>query len=116
MDDILRGLVKALAKEVANELRSPDDNEWVSQHGSPLGPRVHCRAVRGRVERGLPDATINRGPRGKLFRMTKSALVEEMRIRGQKRPLAKATAADQEAVTEPPTGVKERLLRKLGRA
>ena len=111
MDDILGRLVKELAKELAQELRSTSNEEWVSQHGSPLGPRVHCAAVRGRVERGFPDASINR----KRFLMTKEALVEEMRLRGQKRPLAKTTAPVPETVTDTPNGVKERLLRKLGR-
>jgi hypothetical protein len=116
LDEILGRFGKAfaqeVAKELAKELRAAND-EWVSQINSPLGPRVHCSMVRRRVARGLPDAVID----GKRFLMTREALVEEMRARGMKRPLAKTEPEGAaEAVAEPPTGVKARLLRKLGRA
>jgi hypothetical protein len=107
-----REFAKEVAKELAKELRSAND-EWISQVGSPLGPRVHCSAVRKRFERGLPDAVID----GKRFLMTREALIEEMRARGLKRPLAKAEpVAPSAAESEPPTGVRARLMKKLGRA
>jgi hypothetical protein len=112
VDGILKAFANELAAALAKELRASND-EWVSQVNSPLGPRVHCSMVRRRVARGLPDAVID----GKRFLMTREALVDEMRSRGMKRPLAKAEPASAAAhEPEPPTGVKARLLRKLGRA
>lgn len=119
MNDILGRFGKAfaaeVAKELAKELRSANDDGWVSQDKSSMPARVHCAAVRRRVESGLPDAMID--VKLKRFLMTKDAMLEEMRARGQKRPLAKTAARSaSEPESGPPTGVRERIMKKLGRS
>jgi hypothetical protein len=105
--------IKMLAKAVVAELRSANDDGWVSQHGSLLGPRRHCAIVRRRVEAGDAEATIKPAP-DRQFLLSRAAYAEEMRGMGVARPPVKALPAA--AGPDEDTGVKLRLLRKLGRA
>jgi hypothetical protein len=113
LDDILGRLGKAfaaeVARELAKELRAANDDGWVSQANSPLGPRRHCRAVRRRMGEGRLDCTRD----GKLYLMTRDALREEMLRLGHCEPTVKAIPVEGD---EPTTSVRARLLRKLGRA
>lgn len=112
MDDILGRFGKAfaaeIARELANQLRAANEDGWVSQANSPLGPRRHCAAVRRRIGRGAIDCIID----GKRYLMTRDALHEELLSLGKPRPTVKAIPVD----VEPTTSVRSRLLRKLGRS
>lgn len=111
VEEILgKWFVTELAKEIAKELRASNDG-WVSQVGSPLGPRRHCAAVRRRLERGDPGASH---PDKKRFLLSREALVEEMQTLGVAKPLVKTDPGGFEPV-EAETTVRDRLLRKLGR-
>jgi hypothetical protein len=47
---------------------------WVDQHGSPLGPKRHCAAVRRRVATGLGGAAVV----GRRMLLSPEALAEEL--------------------------------------
>jgi len=46
--------LRALAQDAAK----CDPSELIDQHASPLGPRRHCTAVKRRVAKGQPGASI----------------------------------------------------------
>lgn len=63
-----------------------DDDDWVDQSRSDLQPRLHCAAVRRRLEEGLGGATIKH----RRHLLTRAALREEM-MRSPKPGLRKTT-------------------------
>ena len=82
-------LIDAIAEAVVAKLASTT-HRMVSQHGSPLGPRIHRKAVKRRLERGLPGAAIS--PDGRRFMLTHEALAEE--LAGDKRAAEPDVALD----------------------
>lgn len=47
--DALGALLAPLASRIADEViarLTGGDEGWIDQHGSPLGARIHCRAIR----------------------------------------------------------------------
>lgn len=111
VDEILGKFAGLLAKELAKELRAAND-DWVSQVGSPLGPRKHCAAVRRRLERGEPGAS---NPDNRRFLLSREALLQEMQALGVPKPPVKAEPAPGGFEKVEETSVRDRLLRKLGR-
>lgn len=71
----IQTLAGAIAAAVVRELRQPGEDQWVSQADSPLGSRLHCRAVRRRVNAGDPGAAIVR----RKHLLSNQALAEELR-------------------------------------
>jgi len=71
-EDVLGPLARLIARAVVEELRPK--GEWVDQHESELGPRLHCAAVRRRRAEGLGGAAI----KGRRHLLTREALQEEM--------------------------------------
>jgi hypothetical protein len=66
---VLGPLVQALGDYILRRMeRGANDPEWVSQHGSELTPRVHCRRVRELVEAGEHERARIRGKRKELRR------------------------------------------------
>jgi hypothetical protein len=116
-DEILGPFGLAMAKQIARELhalRAGNSDGWVDQHSSELAPRVHCRVVRRRMQEGLLDATIVRRDGKRAYLLSPDALREE--VVGKSRPGVKSCAERDTVSDEPVTGVRDRLLRKLGRA
>jgi hypothetical protein len=62
----------------------------ISQRESPLGPKRHARAVRERLERGEPGASVV----GRRFLLTSSALAEELTRLGRAETAAEPDAAE----------------------
>jgi hypothetical protein len=53
--ELVEQFARLFAREIVRELRD-DSSGWVDQHGSPLGNRRHCAAVRRRLTAGLAGA------------------------------------------------------------
>ncbi len=77
MNADLAPLLQEFARMVAREivaLQREEPPEMIDQHASPLGPRRHCAAVKRRLAKGLPDASIV----GRKHLLTPEALQQEL--------------------------------------
>jgi hypothetical protein len=80
---------------------------WVDQHGSPLGPKRHCAAVRRRVASGSGDAAIV----GRRMLLSPEALAEELsRASRRAKPIRSEGSVTDDLARE------LRLVRKAGSA
>lgn len=62
-------VVQALGDYICRRMQGKEDGgEWVSQHGSDLGPRVHCAKVTELIDAGRTDVARKRGKRRELRR------------------------------------------------
>lgn len=75
MIDALDPIIEAIADRVVAKLASTT-HRMVSQHGSPLGPRIHRKAVKRRLDRGEGGAAVS--PDGRRFMLSHDALAEEL--------------------------------------
>lgn len=93
MTDAVHTLLSVLADMVAARLKGANDAEadWVSQHGSPLGPRKHCAIVRQFIAAGQTDRAQIKGKRKLLRRDAFEA--ELLRLKAGKAPSPEPTPA-----------------------
>jgi hypothetical protein len=73
MDEFLDVFARKVAAIVLSEMRGGDLG-MIDQHGSLLGSRRHCAAVRRRIKRGTGGAAIV----GRRFLLSREALREEL--------------------------------------
>jgi hypothetical protein len=100
LDQLLDELAERLAERVAARLRQGEPG-MVAQATSPLGPRRHCSAVRRRLARGEPGASIV----GRQHLLSAAALQEELERTSAVRAEPKAPGGE---------SVADQLRRELG--
>lgn len=84
----LETLADLLADRVAKRLLTSEQDGWVDQSASPLGPRRHRKAVTARVAAGAPGAAKV----GRRHLLSKDALSEELSAIGKRKPKRAAPA------------------------
>lgn len=72
--DLIEVIANRVAELVVQRLRDTAQHDLVSQGESPLGSRRHCAAVRRRIDRGQPGASIV----GRRHLLSREALAEEL--------------------------------------
>ena len=70
---LLQEFARLVAREVV-ALQREGQPQMIDQHASTLGPRKHCAAVKRRLAKGLPDASIV----GRRHLLTPDALQQEL--------------------------------------
>lgn len=98
-------VIRALGDYILQRMqRQGESDAWVSQRGSPIGPRRHCAVVRRLRAAGDARALID----GERFLLRRDALEEAQQNLGTPPPAkAKAHDPDQEII--------ERINARLGR-
>lgn len=96
----LAALLAPLAREIAHavvaELTAGSDPGWVDQAASPLGRRLHIRAVRRRTQAGQGGAAVL----GRRYLLSRSALDDELAATGRTPTPRRSRAAELEAALE----------------
>lgn len=109
--EMTRALVKEVAREVLAGLQGPQTAEgWIDQRRSPLGARLHCKAVRRRLSAGKGGARHDQGRR--LYLLTPEALNEEM-MQSPKPGLRKTRPAPALSTVSPASGKDARVQARL---
>ena len=101
---VLGPLVQALGDYILRRMERGANDDWVNQHGSPLGPRRHCAIVRKLQEQGDERAV----KRGDMYLLRRDAFTEAMAERGKAPLVKKASPPD------PEQAAVERIQKRLG--
>lgn len=109
IDELVDRVAHRVAAIVLAEVRGAQS--MVDQHGSDLGPRRHCAAVRRRIAKREPGATIQ----GRRHLLSLEAYEEE--LARSLRSLAKAAAGEADAANDDAEqAAYERTMRRYGGA
>lgn len=106
MTEFMNQLARGIAVEVVR-LQREGEPSWLDQSRSPLGPVRHCRAVKRRVERGEPGASIV----GRKHLLSPEALQDELEQQSKAKRSGATKPAD--VGTPAPGSVKRQLAAEL---